>query len=99
MKQARGIFGTVRLLLHSLLMGFLPNDESRRRARARGSWNVVRRSLHEDDYEDLSRITTAEERLEMMWPLAVSAWSLSGVAIPGYSRAQAPGRLLRGHRR
>lgn len=66
------------------------------RARARGSWQISIRSLRAGADEDLSGSTTAEERIAMMWPLAIAAWSLSGAPIDGYSRSQAPGRLLRG---
>ena len=33
---------------------------------------------------------TAEERIEMMWPLALEAWSLSGRLVPDYERKDAP---------
>ena len=31
----------------------------------------------------------------MMWTLAVDAWSSSGQALPRYTRAQMPGRVIR----
>lgn len=40
-------------------------------------------------------MTTALERLEMMWPLAKEAWLLSGRPIPDYRREDAPGRVFR----
>jgi hypothetical protein len=43
----------------------------------------------------LSETTTLEERLSMMWPLAVEAWTLSGRALPVYDRSCLPGRLFR----
>jgi hypothetical protein len=42
--------------------------------------------------DDLSGTTTAEERLAMMWPLALEAWALSGRPIPDYERSAAPVR-------
>jgi hypothetical protein len=43
--------------------------------------------------EDLSATTTAQERLAMMWPLAVEAWTVAGWSIPQYSRAEMPVRV------
>jgi hypothetical protein len=63
------------------------------RARARKSWPIVRRSLHDADDENLSDSTTVEERLAMMWPLAVTSWTLAG-GIPDYPRSQTPIRIL-----
>ena len=40
--------------------------------------------------DDLRATTTAEERLAMMWPLALEAWDFSGRPVPGYSRSEAP---------
>ena len=44
--------------------------------------------------DDLSGETTAEERLEMMWPLALDAWTLAGLPLPDYPRGAAPVRLV-----
>ena len=36
----------------------------------------------------------------MMWPLALAAWRLAGIALPTYDRSNMPGRLWRpGERR
>ena len=45
--------------------------------------------------DDQSTASTAEERLAMMWPLAVEAFSLSGRPMPIYRRAEAPVALRR----
>ena len=45
--------------------------------------------------DDQSAAGTAEERLAMMWPLAVEAFSLSGRPMPAYRRAEAPVALRR----
>lgn len=44
--------------------------------------------------DNLSATTTAEERLAMMWPLAVEAWSLTGRPMPEYERKDIPVRWL-----
>jgi hypothetical protein len=69
-------------------------DEAGRRA-ARASWPVRRYRLGEEPPDDLSACTTPEQRLAMMWPLALEAWTLSGKALPDYSRACAPIRVVR----
>jgi hypothetical protein len=51
--------------------------------------------LGEEPGDDLSDSTTVEERLSMMWPLAVEAWTLSGRTLPVYDRTSLPGRLFR----
>ena len=43
-----------------------------------------------DPSDDLSQQTTAEQRLEMMWPLALEAWSLTGKPVPDYARRDTP---------
>lgn len=50
--------------------------------------------LGEEPGPDISRHTTAEQRIEMMWPLAVEAWSLTGRAMPAYDRAAMPIRVV-----
>lgn len=48
-------------------------DEKRDR---RASWPVRRFRLGDEPSEDLSSTTTAEERIAMMWPLALDAFSI-----------------------
>lgn len=67
--------------------------EARHRARARWPVRVFR--LGEEPSDDLSDRTTAEERLAMMWPLAVDAWTTSGREFPEYPRHRMPGRVIR----
>lgn len=45
--------------------------------------------------DDLSATTTAKERLEMMWPMTVDAWTLAGKKIPEYPRDKTPVRNIR----
>jgi hypothetical protein len=65
------------------------------RAAARQSWPVRKFRLGQEPEEDLSETTTAKERLEMMWPLAVDAWTLAGREIPDYPREKTPVRIVR----
>ena len=51
--------------------------------------------LGSEPSDDLSDSTTPEQRLEMMWPLAIEAWSLSGKPLPEYARKDTPVRRLR----
>lgn len=50
-------------------------DEEARRAR-RASWPVRQLDLGSEPNDDLSAATTAEERLAMMWPLALDAFGV-----------------------
>lgn len=65
------------------------------RASRRRGWIVRKYVLGQEPGDDLSASTTAEERLAMMWPLALEAWALSGAGVPDYDRRQAPVRKLR----
>ncbi len=62
-------------------------------------WPIRRYKLGEEPPDDLSGTTSIEERLGMMWPLALDAWSSTGLPLPEYTRETMPGRLVRGHRR
>jgi len=55
---------------------------------------VRRYTAGHEPSDDLSADTTPEERLAMMWPLAVEAWRLSGRPLPDYDRAHIPARLF-----
>jgi hypothetical protein len=61
----------------------------------RRSWPVRKHRLGSEPSDDLSDSTTAEQRLEMMWPLALEAWALSGEPLPDYARNEAPVRRIR----
>jgi hypothetical protein len=45
--------------------------------------------------DDLGATSTPEERLAMMWPLALEAFALTGRPFPVYRRAEAPVALRR----
>lgn len=65
------------------------------RAAARRSWPVRIYRLAEQPSNDLTSTTTPLQRLEMMWPLALEAWSLSGRPMPEYDRRSSPVRIVR----
>ena len=65
------------------------------RRRARASWPVKVFRLGEEPSDDLSDSTTPEERIAMMWAIAVDAWTSCGRALPEYTRDQMPGRIIR----
>jgi hypothetical protein len=66
-------------------------------ARDRSAWPVRAYRLGSEPGDDLSGSTTPEERLAMMWPLALEAWELAGRPLPKYERGETPVglRLLR----
>ena len=66
----------------------------RTKSQDRSHWPVRRFTLAAEPPEDLSGKTTAEQRLEMMWPLALDAWALAGWPLPDYPRGAAPVRLV-----
>lgn len=70
------------------------NPEEQQRER-RAKWPVVRRRLDDDFENDVASATTPEERIAMMWPLAVAAWTLAGRPLPTYGRENIPARLFR----
>jgi hypothetical protein len=65
------------------------------RAIERRTWPLRRHLLEECPSDDLSDSTTPEERVEMMWPLAVEAWTLAGRGLPDYPREEIPARIFR----
>jgi hypothetical protein len=65
------------------------------RAESRRAWPVRKYRLGEEPSDDLSGSTTPAQRLEMMWPLALEAWALTGRPLPDYSRDQTPVRRFR----
>jgi hypothetical protein len=71
------------------------HDDAAARAAARRSWPIRVFRLGEEPADDLSAVTTAAERLAMMWPLALDAWAAAGRPLPDYPRGQTPIRILR----
>ena len=67
-------------------------DRIRRRAE-RARWPVARFRLGDEPSDDLSGVTTAAERIAMMWELAESGWTIAGRALPTYDRRHTPALL------
>lgn len=63
-----------------------------RPATDRARWPV--RAVRRSD-ESIDADTTPEQRLAMMWELAVQAWTISGVPLPDYDRAHTPVSIRR----
>jgi hypothetical protein len=57
---------------------------------ARGAWPVRLYRLGDEPGDDQSGTNTPEERLAMMWDLALDAWSLTGRPLPDYPRHETP---------
>ena len=64
------------------------------RAAKRGNWPVLRYDLG-DEPDDAVSGASIEERLDMMWPLALDAWASSGQPLPEYERSEIPAKLTR----
>lgn len=45
--------------------------------------------------DDLSELTTPEERIAMVWDLTARAWALTGRPFPDYERHRMPGVIRR----
>jgi len=69
--------------------------EAAERVAARKNWPVRVYRMGQEPPDRLEQTTTAEERLAMMWPLALEAWSLTRRPLPDYCREATPVRLLR----
>ena len=63
-----------------------------RPARSRLPVSIYR--LGEEPGDDLSAATTAEERLAMVWPLTLQAWTLSGRPLPTHRRDGLPVQIV-----
>ena len=68
------------------------DSEAQRRA-ARAAWPIARFRLGDESADDISAVTTAAERIAMMWPLAETAWKLAGRPLPTYDRRNMPARV------
>ena len=71
------------------------DDSPGSRKVSRRAWPIRKYRLGEEPSDDLSDSTTPAQRLEMMWPLALEAWSLTGKPLPDYARDEAPVRRFR----
>lgn len=66
-----------------------------RRAAARSEWPIRRLTLAQEGQESGVASLTGDERLAMMWTLAVDAWTSSGKPWPDYLRGDSPGVVIR----
>ena len=71
------------------------SEAAAQRRAARATWPIARFALGDECADDISAVTTAAERIAMMWPLAEAAWKLAGRALPTYDRQHMPARLFR----
>jgi hypothetical protein len=71
------------------------SEDAAARAARRRNWPGARYTVGDQPSDDLSAVTTAEERLDMMWPLACDAWACAQRPFPTYTRSEIPGRLYR----
>ena len=62
---------------------------------ARQDWQMKRYDLGHEPSDDLSKTTSPQERLAMVWPLTKLSWRLAGRQIPDYARCDVPGRVVR----
>jgi hypothetical protein len=72
-----------------------PRQGRSERAAERRSWPVRRYRLGAEPGDDFRGVTSAQERLAMMWELAIQSWRLGGRELPEYTREQTPGRVVR----
>jgi hypothetical protein len=71
-------------------------DEAREdRRKDRQAWPIRRYNLGEEPSDNVRALTTASERLAMMWPLTRLSWRLAGRDMPRYRRSDMPGKILR----
>ena len=69
-------------------------SSSDERIAARRNWPIKAVPCSSDDEVVLARTTTMEQRLAMMWQLALDAWEMTGKELPHYDRNDIPGILL-----
>jgi len=63
--------------------------------RLRRRWSVKVYRLGEEPGDDLSALSTPEQRLAMVTELSRRMWELTGRPMPSYPRAAMPVRILR----
>lgn len=72
-----------------------PDIEAGRSA-SHGAWTARVYRLGEEPTEDLSAVTTAEQRLNLVWELTARMWGLTGRPLPTYARGEMPIVVIRG---
>lgn len=71
----------------------MSSPEERRLARA--TWPIRAFRLGEEPLVDDRDTTTVDERLALVWVLTREQWAFAGLPLPGYTRAEMPGTVLR----
>ena len=77
------------------LMAVDPSEAEAQRRATRFTWPIATFALGDESADDISAVTTAAERIAMMWQLAETAWKLAGRPLPTYDRQHMPARLFR----
>jgi hypothetical protein len=70
-------------------------EARRRRAEKPREWPIQKYALGAEPELDLTALTPGE-RVAMVWQLTLDSWASMGAQIPTYTRAEAPGRVIRG---
>ena len=70
------------------------DDSSRARRERRRAWPVRIYDLGKEPGDDLSATTTPEQRLAMVWPLTVEAYTLAGISVDPVPRGQMKVRIV-----
>ncbi len=65
------------------------------RRRARANWPVRKVALREETLTDARDTASVDEHLALVWTLTRRQWAFSGRAMPEYTRANMPGKVLR----
>ncbi|MGV3622769.1 MAG: hypothetical protein ACO1OB_18260 [Archangium sp.] len=74
------------------------DDMAKRRA-ARANWPVWIGTLQDMPAEpDLTPVTSAEQRLEILKEMSSRSWALTGFEVPRYQRENLPTAIVRGSR-
>lgn len=60
------------------------------------AWPAHVYRLGEEPGDDLSAVTTAEQRVAMVWELTARMWALTGRPLPSYARAEMPVTVVLG---
>ena len=69
-------------------------DSFSERAARRRNWGAHIYPLANQPGDDLSKTTTPERRLEMVWELTARMWELTARPRPSYTRATMPVRIV-----
>ena len=74
----------------------MPTFEERRQARA--GWPIRKVTLADEALTDARDTSTVDERLALVRALTLRQWAFAGREVPTYTRAEMPGKVLRGAR-